>query len=275
MASRAPASRYPRSSHSACRSRAELDGGGSKLFPAYLEIVRELPRPRRIFEWCSGPGFIGFSMLANGLCDSLCLADINPAAVDCCRRTVADNGLSDRVSVYHSDNLRDISVGRAMGSCRQQSAAFRHHDPDHAAVSRPALHGPGLASAPRVLRQYRAVPGPGRDGSPAREFPGLIPERIPRHDHRRRPGDRLLPPPCRAISSISSARSAGRRSAAGPRASQSRALRFSAAPGSRIPRSIPCSRRALPAVLIMICINASLIGAPVRASGAEDRGSVS
>jgi SAM-dependent methyltransferase len=39
----------------------------------------------------------------------LCLADINPEAVEACRLTVAQNGLTNRVSIYHSDNLDGIS----------------------------------------------------------------------------------------------------------------------------------------------------------------------
>jgi 16S rRNA G1207 methylase RsmC len=49
--------------------------------------------------------------MANGFCKTLCLADINPEAVEACRRTVADNRLEARVSVYASNNLRDIPDG--------------------------------------------------------------------------------------------------------------------------------------------------------------------
>jgi methylase of polypeptide subunit release factors len=61
-----------------------------------------------VFEWCAGPGFIGFSLLGFGLADTLALADVNPEAVAACRRTIAASGLGNRVSVYLSDNLTDI-----------------------------------------------------------------------------------------------------------------------------------------------------------------------
>jgi methylase of polypeptide subunit release factors len=67
-----------------------------------------MPRQQRIFEWCAGPGFIGFSLLAHGLAETLCLADINPEAVEACRRTIAQNNLAGQVSVYHSDNLKNL-----------------------------------------------------------------------------------------------------------------------------------------------------------------------
>jgi tRNA1(Val) A37 N6-methylase TrmN6 len=87
-----------------------LDGGGPTIGQDLVQMLRErgLPNQRRVFEWCAGPGFIGLSMLARGMCQTLCLADVNKRAVEACRLTVRENGLHDRVSVYHSNNLRDI-----------------------------------------------------------------------------------------------------------------------------------------------------------------------
>jgi methylase of polypeptide subunit release factors len=42
------------------------------------------------------------------MCESLCLADINPEAVEACRETIARHGLAHRVTVYRSDNLEHI-----------------------------------------------------------------------------------------------------------------------------------------------------------------------
>jgi 16S rRNA G1207 methylase RsmC len=87
-----------------------LDGGGGTFGQEYRDLSQWAGQPprRRVFEWCAGPGFIGFSLLAYGLCDSLGLADVNEAAVDACRITAAENGLEDRVWVYHSDNLASV-----------------------------------------------------------------------------------------------------------------------------------------------------------------------
>jgi methylase of polypeptide subunit release factors len=87
-----------------------LDGGGSAFGQDYIPFLRDLgmPRQARIFEWCAGPAFIGFSLLGFGLCETLCLADVNPDAVQACRRTIAANGLADRVAVYRSNNLDNI-----------------------------------------------------------------------------------------------------------------------------------------------------------------------
>ncbi len=87
-----------------------LDGGGSAFGQDFIRLfhAREMPKQSRIFEWCAGPAFIGFSILSHGFCDTLCLADVNVAAVRAARTTVRRNRLFDRVSVYRSDNLADI-----------------------------------------------------------------------------------------------------------------------------------------------------------------------
>jgi methylase of polypeptide subunit release factors len=87
-----------------------LDGGGSSFGQDYITLFNRLaiPSQRRIFEWCAGPGFIGFSLLGHGFCESLCLADINEEAVLACQETISRNALSDRVTVYLSDNLESI-----------------------------------------------------------------------------------------------------------------------------------------------------------------------
>lgn len=86
------------------------DGGGFRFGPDYLRILPTLvpQRASRIFEWCTGPGFIAFNILAHGLCDTLCLADINPVAVAACQKTIAANNLQGRVSIYQSDCLDAI-----------------------------------------------------------------------------------------------------------------------------------------------------------------------
>ncbi len=87
----------------------ELDGGGNYFGQDYIRFVSEhIGKVDRVFEWCAGPGFIGFSLLASNLCNTLCLADINPKAVDVCKETIMKNHLEDRASLYLSDCLDSI-----------------------------------------------------------------------------------------------------------------------------------------------------------------------
>jgi len=117
-----------------------LDGGGSTFGQAFAPVLRGrgMPKVQRAFEWCAGPGFIGFSLLANGLCETLCLADVNGEAVAACARTVRDNALEDRVAVYRSDNLKDIPPAEQWDLVVSNPPHFadtsfgqlRYHDPD-------------------------------------------------------------------------------------------------------------------------------------------------
>jgi hypothetical protein len=110
--------------------RDHLDGGGRTSGVEYLPLFHDLgmPRQARVFEWCAGPGFIGFALLGYGFCDTLCLADVNPEAVEACRRTVAQNRLAEWVAVYHSDNLDGIqhpSNGIWWSAIHRISSIFR------------------------------------------------------------------------------------------------------------------------------------------------------
>lgn len=87
----------------------DLIGGGTSFGQAYIPFVKEnFSKVDRVFEWCAGPGFIGFSLLDHGLCNSLILADKEQAAVDAAMTSVHMNGLTRAVSVHRSDCLDDI-----------------------------------------------------------------------------------------------------------------------------------------------------------------------
>jgi|GEM_PF-1109138 len=86
-----------------------LNGGGILFAYEFARIVsKKIGKVKHIFEYCAGPGFIGFNLLANNLCDRLTLADINPEAVAAIKETIRENHLENRVNVYHSDCLNSI-----------------------------------------------------------------------------------------------------------------------------------------------------------------------
>jgi hypothetical protein len=106
--------------------RGHLDGGGTFAAGAFVRaLAPERGRFERGFEWCCGPAFIGFALLAEGICQRLCLADVNPDAIAQVRRTVSHNHLGDRVTSYLSDNLSrvpptekfDLVVGNPPSYC--------------------------------------------------------------------------------------------------------------------------------------------------------------
>jgi hypothetical protein len=92
--------------------RPELDGGGAGFGQDYLRVLHDLGigQRERAFEFCAGPGYIGYSLLGHAWCRSLALADVNPVAVEAARQTARFNRLDDRVDVYLSNVLADVPV---------------------------------------------------------------------------------------------------------------------------------------------------------------------
>jgi hypothetical protein len=140
--------------------KKKLAGGGQTFGQDYLRFFRDcrLPTQGRVFEWCAGPAFIGFSLLAHGLCETLCLADVNPRAVHACRRTIRKNRLKSRVTAYQSDNLDAIPaderwnlvVSNPPHFADHYRGSLRAHDPDWA-IHRGFYAGVGRFLAPEGL----------------------------------------------------------------------------------------------------------------------------
>ncbi|EET90273.1 MAG: class I SAM-dependent methyltransferase [Candidatus Micrarchaeales archaeon] len=90
-----------------------LNGGATSFGHDFVPIVKSMfGRVGTICEFCSGPGLIGFSLLANELCDRLCLVDINPEAIELCRYTIEQNGLEGKVDAFVSDGLKNVPANQ-------------------------------------------------------------------------------------------------------------------------------------------------------------------
>ena len=85
-----------------------FDGGGTWFGQEYIDIVKSRYPNRkfnRCYEWCAGPGFIGLSILDQGLCQSLCLSDMYAPALECAVDAVKDTEYQSKVSTYITDTL--------------------------------------------------------------------------------------------------------------------------------------------------------------------------
>ncbi|MDE1762465.1 MAG: methyltransferase [Candidatus Micrarchaeota archaeon] len=83
--------------------------GGMDFGQDFIPAVRQnFGKVGSICDFAAGNGFIGFALLANGLCDRLCLTDMNPRAIEACRQTVKENRLEGKVTIYESDGLKDV-----------------------------------------------------------------------------------------------------------------------------------------------------------------------
>jgi len=85
------------------------DGGGTWFGQEY---VRELQRYDRQFdrclEWCSGPGFIGFALLAYGICRNLTLVDRYAPSAASVADTLRRNQCADRAKFYNLDRISSL-----------------------------------------------------------------------------------------------------------------------------------------------------------------------
>lgn len=85
--------------------RPDLNGGGLWYAEDFSRAMVHfgIGKSERIFDFCAGPGYIGYYLLAAGHCQTLALADVNPAAAEAAQFTARYNHIEDRVSVYTSD----------------------------------------------------------------------------------------------------------------------------------------------------------------------------
>lgn len=90
----------------------EHNGGGTGHGQEYIKLIKQR-YPGRVFdkcyEWCSGPGFIAYSILDHGLCNNICLTDICDSALMCAEETknYPSNNCQDNVSIYL---LKDLNL---------------------------------------------------------------------------------------------------------------------------------------------------------------------
>ena len=99
---------------------------GGRDFPRVLNELG-INRCRRLFEFCAGPGYIGYGLLANGWCESLALSDIDAESIATAMRTARYNGIEHRVAGYASDVLDDIPEHERWDVVVANPPAFESH----------------------------------------------------------------------------------------------------------------------------------------------------
>jgi methylase of polypeptide subunit release factors len=86
------------------------DGGGTWFGQEYVDIMQSrYPKQfSHCLEWCSGPGFIGFALLAHGIIDRLTLMDRYPLSGTSVQITCSANRCSDKVEFYNIDRVANL-----------------------------------------------------------------------------------------------------------------------------------------------------------------------
>ena len=89
-----------------------LNGGGWEVMQEMVNLLKEWypgHQFERAFEWCAGPGYMGFALLGSGLAKTLVLSDVYEHAFQAQKQTVINNELNN-VILYNSDNLNKIPI---------------------------------------------------------------------------------------------------------------------------------------------------------------------
>lgn len=85
----------------------ETNGNGTLFLPGYIDHFKT-HYPNRKFnnalEWCAGPGFIGFGILASDICDKLSLLEMYKPACELLDKTIEVSNL-DNATVICADNV--------------------------------------------------------------------------------------------------------------------------------------------------------------------------
>jgi methylase of polypeptide subunit release factors len=87
-----------------------MEGGGTWFGQEYVDVITTRYPDynfNKCYEWCSGPGFIGFALLDHQLCQSLCVSDIYESAINKAVKATARQ-VPELVSAYHTGTLSDI-----------------------------------------------------------------------------------------------------------------------------------------------------------------------
>lgn len=92
-----------------------MDGGGTWFGIDYVQVLQHRYPDRtfaRCYEWCSGPGFIGFELLDHGICQGLCLSDIYAPAIARAQETAAHpaNRCTNLVTAYAAGSVSELPV---------------------------------------------------------------------------------------------------------------------------------------------------------------------
>src|SRR3989344_7712666 len=97
-----------------------LDGGGFGVAKQFSNTVRtKIGHVHACMEMFCGHGFIGFTLLEQGLCDELILVDVRPEAIEYVNKTINHSKLKGKVRAYQSDcfdNIPPVEVDLIIGN---------------------------------------------------------------------------------------------------------------------------------------------------------------
>ena len=86
----------------------ETNGGGDHFLPEYAKVIKKwYGKVDTTLEWCAGPGFIGYGLLAAGLCNSVAFNEIFEPAIEMCKKTA-----SKQSHPFCSTHCANVDLGK-------------------------------------------------------------------------------------------------------------------------------------------------------------------
>jgi methylase of polypeptide subunit release factors len=83
------------------------NGGGDYFALEYAEVIYKFyGSVDSAMEWCAGPGFIGYSLLASKLCNNISFVEMTDLAINQLKKTKENNSsYADNINIYQGNRL--------------------------------------------------------------------------------------------------------------------------------------------------------------------------
>lgn len=89
------------------------NGGGDYFALEYTEVVNKFYGPvDNALEWCAGPGFIGYMLLATKLCNNISFVEMTDLAITYLEKTKANSIYNDKINIYQGSRLDCIPAAK-------------------------------------------------------------------------------------------------------------------------------------------------------------------
>jgi methylase of polypeptide subunit release factors len=88
------------------------DGGGTSFGQDFIRVLNAKygsKKFNRCLDWCSGPGFIGISLLVNGFCSHVTLMDSNIDVFNFTKKSLRGTRYRDFVSMLNLSTIKDLA----------------------------------------------------------------------------------------------------------------------------------------------------------------------
>ena len=85
------------------------NGGGSTQYPDFIDVLNLLGKKySSAMEWCSGSGFIGFSLLDYQFADTVTFVDLHDISIECINYTAEKNNIRGKIQTYMCDEVKKL-----------------------------------------------------------------------------------------------------------------------------------------------------------------------